>query len=162
MKKLKRVLALFLLTIICACNFAGCAQVPKDEIQINIVTTKVTYHRDEDVSEIFFLFDILNGKRRAIERFEVDAIIYFRDGTHLETPLRFDKEIPYARSTGAPFTLCINGRVDNMEIGEFKIVTKSFWQTFGGLIIAVLVIAVIVGFLFLFFAEHKSDRSLNL
>jgi len=157
MKTLGRIISLCLMAVILVSVLSGCARVPKDEIQANVVTAEKKYIRDENVTEIFFLFDILNGKSRSISRFEIDVAIAFRDGTIENQTIVYDEKIDYARSSPLFFTYTVDGRVDDIEILEYRFEVMNYWQTFGGFIITVFIIYIIIAGIMVALAMAEMD-----
>lgn len=162
MKKIKRIFSLVLLILMLVCMFSGCTRVPKDEIKINVITSKGTYHREEDVTEIFFALDVLNGKERDIKRFEMDIVFYMQDGTSFQDTISYDKKIDYARSQLVRFTIYPEGRVDHLDVQGYRVETVNYWKTFGGLILSSCAIFLVVGIIFAFLMAGEMTGILSV
>lgn len=162
MGKLKKALALLLLAVLLALTLVGCTRVPKDAIEINVITSKATYHKETDETEVFLFMEALNGKKRGIESFTIDATIYYADGTVAEMPIVFDEGVGYARSSPLSYTLFIDGRVEEIAFGEIEIKTLSFWKTFGSFMLGILIVSVVVGIVFLFLAMAEMDNIISV
>lgn len=162
MVKLKKVLAILLLLLTFTAFLTGCERPPKDQIEVRVITAKKTWHPDEQNTEVFMFVEILNGKKRDIKYFEAPAILKMHDGSTKETTLIFNKEVEYSRSMGVGYTWLIEGRVEDIELGQYTFYIKTFWQSFGGFILTVLVISIIVGILNLLFAMAEMNGVLSL
>lgn len=157
MKNLGRIICLCLIAVTLISVLSGCARAPKDEIQANIVTVEKKYIRDKNVTEIFFFFDILNGKSRSISKFEIDATITFRDGTSKNQTIVYDEKIEFARSSPLFFTYTVDGRADAIEILAYRFEVMNYWQTFGGFIITVFIIYIIIAGIMVALAMAEMD-----
>ena len=162
MKSIQRILSLMLLVLISVCIFAGCANVPKDDVEINVVTSKGTYRRDENVTDVFLALDVLNGKERAIKRFELDATFYMTDGTTFDETIKYEKEISYARSTLVRSSFYVEGRLDHFEIKEYRIEYMNYWKTFGKLILYSCISFLVIGILFAVFMAADMSGALSV
>lgn len=163
MKKLTRIFSLILLVLMLVCTFAGCVQVPKDDIKINVISSKGTYRRQEDVTELFFALDVLNGKERDITSFDMNLVVYMRDGRVLDETVHYGEKVDYARSSLVRFTLYYEGRVDEIDVRGFSnIQTANYWKTFGGMIISSCVTFLVIGILFAVFLSAEMSGILSV
>lgn len=163
MKKLTRIFSLILLVLTLACLFAGCVQVPKDDIEINVISSKGTYRRQEDITELFFALDVLNGKERDVTSFDMELVVYMRDGNIREETVHYDKKVDYARSSLVRFTLYYEGRVDELHVRGFSnIQTANYWKTFGGMIISSCITFLVIGILFAVFMAAEMSGILSV
>ena len=144
MKTLKRAICLVLMLITTLLLCTACVKVPEDDIEANIVSVSKTYKRDANQTEIFFLFDILNGKERNIASIEIDVEINFTDGTKQKQTIRYDEEIVYSKSSPLTFVYTVDGRSDSLTILEWRFELKSYWDTFGSLIISSILTAIVI------------------
>lgn len=162
MKKIKRMVSLVLLVLVVVCSLIACVKVPENEISFNIVASKGTYIRDEGHTELFLLFDVLNGKKRDIKSFEFDAVITLKDGTQKTETYHFDQEIRYLKSSPLTLTLIIEGRAEHFEIVAFRHEIKTYWGSFGGLIIGAVIIYIVLGIIMLVFSMAELDGLLSI
>ena len=151
MAKLKKIITLIVLSLLVSCLCFGCTQVPKDEIQANLMASKITYLKSEGVTEVYTCLDILNGKSRAIKDFEMDITVrYVGGGTDYQT-IHYEKTLPYMKSQPAIFTFYIQGKVDSIEITAFRFNIFTYWQTFGKHIITTALIYIVLTVLLFIF-----------
>ena len=144
MKILKRLfIAIILIFTLCSL-FTSCTAVPEDDIQANLITIKKTYKRDTNETEIFFLYDLLNGKERSVEKIEIDVIVTFTDNSTQNYTIEYTEYIDYSRSSPLTFTFIVDGRAEEINILEYRFILADYWQTFGGFIISVLITSIIV------------------
>ena len=144
MRTLKKAICLILLVLTTVFLFTACAKPPDDGIEANIVSVSKTYKRDSNQTEIFFLFDLLNGKERNIASIEIDVEINFTDGTKEKQTIRYDDEIVYSISSPLTIIYTVDGRSDSLTILEWRFELKSYWDTFGSLIISSILTAIVI------------------
>jgi hypothetical protein len=162
MTRIKRLFSLILLVLVMVCSFASCWSVPENEVQARLITSKITYIKEENKSEIFVFFDILNGKKRAIERFEADVTFTMKDGTVIQDTIHFDEKIEYAKSSPARYTFYVDGRVDKGEFTAFRFEMLDYWDSFGSAIIGFSISFLVIGFVFMFFSMAEMTGVLSV
>jgi hypothetical protein len=120
------------------------------------------YIRDRGVTEIYFLFDMLNGKDRAIDGFDMDVAITYNDGTVKNETIHYKSRIPFARSYPVSFTVEVEGRADSLEILEYRFNVLDYWGTFGSFIITTLIIYIIISVLMVVLAMAEMDGIVSI
>ena len=114
MTKLKRVIGIVLLLVSLVCVLSGCVKLPRDEVEVRVVNAQKTFNRDENTTDLFFLFDVLNGKDMGIKVMEVDVDLVMRDGSTQKITLVYDEPISYRTNVPAIVKCTVNGSVDEI------------------------------------------------
>ena len=156
MKKLKRVFCLLLTVFLSVCFFSGCAfcsgvLVPKDSAEIDVITSKGTYIKEENRTSIFVALNIANGKERDIERYELDLVVHLKDGTIYQDVLAVEEDVMYTLESLQRFTFYADGNVDYFEIVGYRVEFKSYWGSFGKLVLSSCAVFFIIGLIFVAF-----------
>lgn len=162
MKTLKKTICIILLIFTALFLLSSCVTVPEDDIKANLVTVQKTYKRSEGVTEIFFLFDVLNGKERAVSKFELDVDITFLDGAIKSFTIISEEDIPYARSYPLNFVYTVEGRADSLKIIGYRFETYSYWETFGTFILSTLGISIIVAVILVALSMAEMDGMVSV
>ena len=161
-KSLKRVLSLLLLVLMSVCLLAGCVKPPKDEVQAKLLSSKFTYIQEDDQTEIFLAFDLLNGKKRAIERFEADITFTYKDGTTKDITVPFEEDIDYSTSSLLRVSFRIDGRAEKGVIQAFRFEMMNYWESFGSAIIGFCLGFLALGFVFMIFSMAEMTGWLSV
>ena len=156
MKKIKRILCLLLTVFLSVCFFSGCAfcanaYVPKDAVEIDVITSKGTYIKEENRTSIFIALNIANGKERDIERYELDLVVHLKDGTTYQDVLAVEEDVMYTLESLQSFTFFADGNVDYFEIVGYRVEVESYWDSFGKLILTSCAIFLVIGLIFVAF-----------
>lgn len=162
MRKIQRILAISLLILTLVSILSGCVQLPRDEIEVRVVTAEQTYDRDENVTELFFLFDVLNGKARTIRAMEIDVAITFNDGSVKNYTLNYDEPIQYRANLPAIVRATVDGRVESIEVLAYRYDIMNYWDTFGSHIIWTLVFYIVIAVVMVMLAMADMDTLLSI
>ena len=162
MNKWKKIISVFLIVLTITCVFTSCYEVPKDDIVAKVVACDTTYKRSENKTELFVLFDILNGKERDITCFEYDVTLTFYDGTVHDYTFTHKDKIDYSRSTPVRVWENVDGKIEKVQFNEFRFETASYWKTFSGFIISTLLFYIVVAIILVGLAMAEYDGILSI
>ena len=162
MIKFKKAICAILLVFSIVCVLSGCAKLPMDEIEVRVVTAEKTYLRDENKTELFFVFDVLNGKNRSIKTMEVDVAVQLRDGSVKNHTLIYDEEISYRGSYPAIMKCTVDGRVDSIDILDYRFEILDYWGSFGSHIIITFVFYIVMAVVMVYLAMAEMDALVSI
>ena len=162
MTKINRAIGIILLILCLTAVLSGCGRVPKDDIEVNVVTVEKTYLRDEDATELFFLLDVNNGKNRTIDKMEIDVLIEYRDGTVKNHTIVYEESLSYYGTSPAIFRYTVDGRAEGIEILDYRFELLDYWGTFGSLIISAVVIYIVLAIVMVMLAMAEMETPLSI
>lgn len=153
MKKFKGLIVLLaLLCVVLGVGAGcGCAKVTKNEVEINVVSSKITYHQTENISDVWFFLDILNGTNRALDGFNVYVEYEVEGGAVESKKATFENRISHQRMYGGSYSIYLEGKIKSVQFIRFEPKVATFGSSHKGIMIGGGIGAIVLGVLYAVF-----------